>query len=69
MAGYEYRVTKAADGTFPVELWSSKGEREEPRGHIRSRLERIGRSAPGLLQNIQTSQSHRGNTPASSSSA
>ena len=26
---YEYRVTEAADGTFPVELWSSKGEREQ----------------------------------------
>jgi hypothetical protein len=25
---YEYRVTEAADGTFPVELWSSKGGRE-----------------------------------------
>jgi hypothetical protein len=22
---YEYRVTEAADGTFPVELWNSKG--------------------------------------------
>ena len=26
---YEYRVTEAADGTFPVELWSSKGGREQ----------------------------------------
>ncbi len=26
---YEYRVTKGADGTFPVELWSSKGGREQ----------------------------------------
>src|ERR1700754_385539 len=25
---YEYRVTEAEDGTFPVELWSSKGGRE-----------------------------------------
>jgi hypothetical protein len=23
---YEYRVTEAEDGTFPVELWSSQGE-------------------------------------------
>ena len=23
MASYEYRVTEAADGTFPVELWRS----------------------------------------------
>ena len=26
---YEYRVTEAADGTFPVELWSSKGGHEQ----------------------------------------
>jgi hypothetical protein len=26
---YEYRVTAAADGTFPVELWSSRGGREQ----------------------------------------
>ena len=26
---YEYRVTEAADGAFPVELWSSKGGREQ----------------------------------------
>src|SRR3954471_21868506 len=26
---YQYRVTEAADGTFPVELWSSKGGREQ----------------------------------------
>ena len=26
---YEYRVTEAADGTFPVELWSSEGGREQ----------------------------------------
>ena len=26
---YEYRVTEAEDGTFPVELWSSKGGREQ----------------------------------------
>jgi hypothetical protein len=26
---YEYRVTEADDGTFPVELWSSKGGREQ----------------------------------------
>ena len=26
---YEYRVTEAADGTFPVELWSSKGGRDQ----------------------------------------
>jgi hypothetical protein len=26
---YEYRVTEAADGTFPVELWSSRGGREQ----------------------------------------
>jgi hypothetical protein len=26
---YEYRVTEAEDGTFPVELWSSKGGRQE----------------------------------------
>jgi hypothetical protein len=25
---YEYRVTQAADGTFPVELWSLHGGRE-----------------------------------------
>jgi hypothetical protein len=25
---YEYRVTEAANGTFPVELWSSKGGRD-----------------------------------------
>ena len=25
---YEYRVTGAEDGTFPVELWSSQGGRE-----------------------------------------
>ena len=28
MLAYEYRVTQAADGTFPVELWSSHGGRE-----------------------------------------
>ena len=26
---YEYLVTEAEDGTFPVELWSSKGGREQ----------------------------------------
>ena len=26
---YEYRLTEAADGTFPVELWSSKGGHEQ----------------------------------------
>ena len=26
---YEYRVTEAEDGTFPVELWSSQGGREQ----------------------------------------
>jgi hypothetical protein len=26
---YEYRVTEAENGTFPVELWSSKGGREQ----------------------------------------
>ena len=26
---YEYRVTEAEDGTFPVELWNSKGGREQ----------------------------------------
>jgi hypothetical protein len=26
---YEYRVIEAEDGTFPVELWSSKGGRQE----------------------------------------
>jgi hypothetical protein len=26
---YEYRVTEAADGTFPVELWSSQGDRSQ----------------------------------------
>ena len=29
MATYEYRVTEAADGTFPVELWSSQGDRSQ----------------------------------------
>jgi hypothetical protein len=29
MATYEYRVTEAADGTFPVELWSSLGDRSQ----------------------------------------
>ena len=29
MATYEYRVTEAADGTFPVELWSSRGDRSQ----------------------------------------
>ena len=29
MASYEYRVTEAADGTFPVELWSSQGDRSQ----------------------------------------
>jgi hypothetical protein len=29
MATYEYRVTEAADGTFPVELWSSRGGRSQ----------------------------------------
>ena len=26
---YEYRVTEAEDGTFPVELWSSHRGREQ----------------------------------------
>ena len=26
---YEYRVTEAEDGTFPVELWSSRGGRSQ----------------------------------------
>ena len=29
MATYEYRVTEAANGTFPVELWSSQGDRSQ----------------------------------------
>src|SRR4051812_1426559 len=29
MVTYEYRVTEAADGTFPVELWSSQGDRSQ----------------------------------------
>jgi hypothetical protein len=29
MATYEYRVTEAADGLFPVELWSSQGDRSQ----------------------------------------
>ena len=29
MATYEYRVTEAADGTFPVGLWSSRGGRSQ----------------------------------------
>ena len=29
MLAYEYRVTQAADGTFPVELWSSHGGRRK----------------------------------------
>ena len=29
MATYEYRVTGAADGTFPVELWNSQGDRNQ----------------------------------------
>jgi hypothetical protein len=29
MATYEYRVAEAADGTFPVELWSSQGDRSQ----------------------------------------
>jgi hypothetical protein len=26
---YEYRITEAGDGTFPVELWSSMGVRKQ----------------------------------------
>ena len=29
MVTHEYRVTEAADGTFPVELWSSQGDRSQ----------------------------------------
>ena len=29
MVTYEYRVTGAADGTFPVELWNSQGDRNQ----------------------------------------
>ena len=29
MVTHEYRVTEAADGTFPVELWSSQGYRSQ----------------------------------------
>ena len=29
MVTYDYRVTEAADGTFPVELWSSQGDRSQ----------------------------------------